>query len=90
MITRDYRRYNQAEPVLKPLAMELAEVSAAAERCRRSFERATSTRIPPGGVRRVGPWEVHSPGTAPAAEPVSELPADEPGESDLPPRLPRH
>ncbi len=90
VITRDYRRYNQVEPVLKPLAMELAEVSAAAERCRRTFERATSTRSLPVVVRRVGPWEVHSPGTAPAAEPVSELPADEPGESDLPPRLPRH
>jgi hypothetical protein len=88
VITRDYRRFNQAEPVVKPLGMELDEVAAAADRCRRSFERANPTRFPPGGARRAGPWAVHSVAIEPA-DGEGELAPDEPFGRSRPPRLPR-
>ncbi len=60
VVTRDYRHFNQVDPVVKPLAMELDEVASMAERCRRSFGGARTGRSPQGGgARSAGPWVVH-------------------------------
>jgi anaerobic magnesium-protoporphyrin IX monomethyl ester cyclase len=71
VITRDYRRYNQRDPVVKPRAMELQEVVEAAERCRRQFTADRPSRTPPGTGRRAGPWLVH-PGEPELGGPVPE------------------
>ena len=67
VITRDYRRYNQRDPVVKPRAMELQEVVEAAERCRRQFTAERPSRNTPDHARRAGPWLVH-PGEPEAPE----------------------
>jgi anaerobic magnesium-protoporphyrin IX monomethyl ester cyclase len=71
VITRDYRRYNQRDPVVKPRAMELQEVVEAAEGCRRQFAADRPSRNTPGTVRRAGPWLVH-PGEPEPGGPVPE------------------
>jgi anaerobic magnesium-protoporphyrin IX monomethyl ester cyclase len=70
VVTRDWRRFNQREPVVKPRAMDLAEVSAAAEGCRRRFNAARAAGAGPRvAVRHAGPWEVHP------VEPAAQAPA---------------
>jgi anaerobic magnesium-protoporphyrin IX monomethyl ester cyclase len=71
VITRDYRRYNQRDPVVKPRDMELQEVVEAADRCRRQFGAERPSRIATGQGRRAGPWLVH-PGEPESLAPVPE------------------
>ena len=86
VITRDYRRYNQRDPVVKPRAMELHEVVEAAEGCRRQFLSERPSRVSPGSVRRAGPWVIHpgEPG-APALAPVAPIEDRREGDPSLPP-----
>jgi hypothetical protein len=86
VITRDYRRYNQRDPVVKPRAMELQEVVEAAEGCRRRFLSERPSRVSPGQGRRAGPWVIHSgePG-APALAPVAPIEDGQEGDPSLPP-----
>jgi anaerobic magnesium-protoporphyrin IX monomethyl ester cyclase len=88
VVTRDYRRFNQAEPVVKPLGMELDEVAAGAERCSRAFERAGLARSQGDGARRAGPWVVHAVGGARAEPEAKPFPAGQDGRPLLrrPPR----
>jgi radical SAM superfamily enzyme YgiQ (UPF0313 family) len=83
VITRDYRRYNQREPVVKPRDMELHDLVEAAERCRSRFLDARMLRPATGEARRAGPWLVHpveprAPEPVGDAQPVEELPGDAP------------
>jgi anaerobic magnesium-protoporphyrin IX monomethyl ester cyclase len=57
--TRDYRRFNHRDPVVKPREMSLDEVGLEAARCYRRFyaERARRESVRDG--RRSGPWHVH-------------------------------
>lgn len=66
VITRDYRRFNQAEPVVKPRGMALEQVAAAAEDCGRRYRAERAGQAPSAGPRRVGPWLVHQPGPLPS------------------------
>jgi anaerobic magnesium-protoporphyrin IX monomethyl ester cyclase len=59
VVTRDYRRFNHRDPVVKPLEMSLEEVAAAAARCYRRFYAERATRDPARDGRRSGPWRVH-------------------------------
>ncbi len=73
VITRDYRRYNLREPVVKPRDMELHEVVEAADRCRMKFLEARPLRYPASEARRAGPWLVH-PVEPATSEPVPDEP----------------
>ena len=86
VITRDYRRYNQRDPVVKPRDMELHEVVEAAERCRQRFHAEHPSRTSSGQVRRAGPWIVH-PGEpeSPAQAPGGPVDAGREGDPALPP-----
>jgi anaerobic magnesium-protoporphyrin IX monomethyl ester cyclase len=57
--TRDYRRFNHRDPVVKPREMSLEDVGLEAARCYRRFyaERAHRESVRDG--RRSGPWHVH-------------------------------
>jgi anaerobic magnesium-protoporphyrin IX monomethyl ester cyclase len=57
--TRDYRRFNHRDPVVKPREMSLEDVGLEAARCYRRFyaERARREAVRDG--RRSGPWQVH-------------------------------
>ena len=59
VVTRDYRLYNQRDPIVKPRDMELREVAEASERCSRRFLAGRPSRVSPGDARRAGPWLVH-------------------------------
>lgn len=66
VITRDYRRFNQVEPVVKPRGMALEQLVEAAEGCSRRYRAEQAGRLAaPAEGRRVGPWMVHP------AEPVT-------------------
>jgi anaerobic magnesium-protoporphyrin IX monomethyl ester cyclase len=86
VVTRDYRRYNQRDPVVKPRDMELHEVVEAADRCRQRFLAERPSRPSPGQVRRAGPWIVH-PGEpeAPASTPGGLIADGREGDPALPP-----
>jgi len=89
VITRDYSRYNQRNPVVKPDHMELHEVEEAAESCRRRFLAERPPRVVSSEIRRAGPWMVHPvepvvPAPAPAAPVGEEAKQDAP-----PPPVPR-
>jgi len=86
VITRDYRRYNHRDPVVKPRDMELHEVAEAAERCRRRYLAEHPSRALPGQVRRAGPWLVHPGGPeSPAMVPTGPLEDEWEGDPTLPP-----
>jgi anaerobic magnesium-protoporphyrin IX monomethyl ester cyclase len=57
--TRDYRRFNHRDPVVKPLEMTLDDVGAAAARCYRRFYAERASRDAGRDGRRAGPWSVH-------------------------------
>ncbi len=79
VVTRDYRRYNGREPVVKPAAMELDEVAGAAETCRRRW---LAGRPPtPGAGRRAGPWLVHSTGRSRPLDPAADGDEERPPEA---------
>ncbi|HET8724747.1 MAG TPA: radical SAM protein [Anaeromyxobacteraceae bacterium] len=63
VVTRDYRRYNHAEPVVKPREMSLEDVAAAAPACYRRFYAERFARERAHG-RAAGPWRVHPPARA--------------------------
>ncbi|MEY2669392.1 MAG: hypothetical protein RJA59_2030, partial [Pseudomonadota bacterium] len=67
VITRDYRRFNQGEPVVKPRAMALEQLVEAAEGCARRYRAERTGQASPGDVRRAGPWLVH-PAAAPRGD----------------------
>jgi len=83
VITRDYHRYNQREPVVKPRDMELHDLVEAAERCRRRFLDARPSRPATGEARRAGPWLVH-PVEAATPERVGDPPPGEERTGDAP------
>jgi anaerobic magnesium-protoporphyrin IX monomethyl ester cyclase len=82
VVTRDYRRFNQREPVVKPVEMTLDEVREAAWDAGRRFQAA---RAGAGDGYRVGPWVVHG-SQRPAAEARGE--AQAPAEDLLGPKKP--
>jgi radical SAM superfamily enzyme YgiQ (UPF0313 family) len=57
--TRDYRRFNHRDPVVKPLEMALEDVAFSAAGCYRRFYAERAARDPAREVRRSGPWRVH-------------------------------
>jgi anaerobic magnesium-protoporphyrin IX monomethyl ester cyclase len=57
--TRDYRRFNHRDPVMKPREMGFADVTEAAMRCYRRFFAERADRDPGRATRRTGPWRVH-------------------------------
>jgi anaerobic magnesium-protoporphyrin IX monomethyl ester cyclase len=60
VVTRDYRRFNHRDPVVKPREMGLAEISETSVRCyRRYYAERVSRDGGREGSRRVGPWRVH-------------------------------
>jgi anaerobic magnesium-protoporphyrin IX monomethyl ester cyclase len=59
VVTRDYRRFNQRDPVVKPREMSLDEVAASSARCYRRFYAERAARDPMRDGRRSGPWRVH-------------------------------
>ena len=84
VITRDYSRYNQRNPIVKPERMELHEVEEAAEHCRRRFLAERPPRVVSNEMRRAGPWVVH-PVEPAVPEPMPAAPAGEEGKQDAPP-----
>ncbi len=77
VVTRDYRRFNQREPVVKPVEMTLAAVREAAWNAGRRFQAA---RAGTADGHRAGPWVVHG-AQRPAADARSE--AEAPPENSL-------
>jgi hypothetical protein len=59
VVTRDYRRFNQRDPVVKPREMSLDDVAASSARCYRRFYAERAARDPMRDGRRSGPWRVH-------------------------------
>lgn len=57
--TRDYRRFNHRDPIVKPREMALDEVAASAARCYRRFYAERAAQDPAREGRRSGPWRVH-------------------------------
>jgi anaerobic magnesium-protoporphyrin IX monomethyl ester cyclase len=67
VVTRDYRRFNHREPVVKPTEMSLEEIREAAWNAGRRFEVDRATLAGSGESRRAGSWTVHAP-SHPAGE----------------------
>jgi anaerobic magnesium-protoporphyrin IX monomethyl ester cyclase len=83
VVTRDYRRFNQREPVVKPVEMTLDEVREAAWGAERRF-RADRMAAATAERRGAGPWTVHA---APRA--AAEAAGGEPGASGEAPGAPK-
>ena len=59
LATRDYRRFNHREPVVKPREMSLDDVASSAARSYRRFYAERAAQDPVREGRRSGPWRVH-------------------------------
>jgi len=57
--TRDYRRFNHRDPVVKPREMSLEDAGAAAARCYRRFYAERAVQESRRERRNAGPWRVH-------------------------------
>jgi anaerobic magnesium-protoporphyrin IX monomethyl ester cyclase len=60
VVTRDYRRFNHREPVVKPVEMTLDEIREAAWNLGRRYQGQRASTSGGAESRRAGPWAVHA------------------------------